>query len=346
LFNNNTTNLGPIQDLVYPNITGRLSRSNRLTGPEVSEIDAGVLEPWVSLSTAHILPLDPQLTLDRELKLTLARQARGILRKPYGARFECFVDASLIKVSRTRPVTQVGGGLRGKIEGFSRNSARRLMQTVNKIKRDELPYFVTLTYADTYPYFENPLEWKNDLARFGKRFGRAYPEAGFLWRLEAVDRKSGDAIGEVRPHYHLLVYGIPKSEYLDFREWIGNTWFDLVNTGVETHIRTQVRPVRTVNGVNAYASKGMSQVLAGEVAKFSQAIGETLGRWWGVWFRANIPWGEYFQKLIPDAVAKVIVRILRKSVLKKPGRVFNALNAFVNANVWKDALPKFIDGFS
>jgi len=289
----------------------------------------------VSLSKSHISPLP--IEIDR---------LKSILHKPEEGIFRCYLGANLVEVKRRRPVSRrFGGGIRGNVQGFSRNSARRLMYTVNKIRRDELPFFVTLTYADTYPNFGKPTEWKRDLDNFGKRLKRSYPGSAFVWRLEMTTRKSGDDIGELRPHYHLLVYGVRRSEYLDFRSWVAEAWFDLVSTGVETHIRTRVEPVRTINGVNAYAAKGMSSMVTGELAKFTQALGEYVGRWWGVIARANIPWGEFFDLVIPDKVAKTIIRIFRKSILNKrrgTGRHFRSLHVFTNADVWREAVFKFV----
>jgi hypothetical protein len=287
------------------------------------------------------------MPLDRELCIHRARNIRDVLEKPYPAKFTCYVGSNLVEVKRRRPVSkQFGGGDRGKIKGFSRNSARRLMYTVNKIRRDELPFFVTLTYADTYESFNKPAQWKRDLDNLGKRLIRAYPKTGGIWRLDMVDRKSGIWEGEVRPHYHLLVYGVPRSELLEFRAWVAAAWNDLVNTGIEKSIRTQVQAVRSINGVNSYAAKGMSSYVTGELAKFTQALGEGVGRWWGVISRDNIPWGEYLDLLIPDKVAKTIIRIFRKSILKKrrgSGRHFHSLTVFANADFWKAAVPKFIE---
>ena len=88
---------------------------------------------------------------------------------------------------------------RGKVVIFSKKSRARLLKMLGKLRRDEKPLFVTLTYPDQFP--DDPLKIRRDLDCFGKRFRRKWPGGSFIWRLEYKTRKSGERQGEIAPHF-------------------------------------------------------------------------------------------------------------------------------------------------
>jgi len=102
---------------------------------------------------------------------------------------------------------QNGGGKRGIITRFSEASRRRLMRALAKTRRDLLPVFVTLTYPDNFP--GDPAVWKEHLKIWLKRLKREHPKAAGFWKLELKARKSGQSVGQVAPHFHLLMWGLP-----------------------------------------------------------------------------------------------------------------------------------------
>lgn len=109
------------------------------------------------------------------------------------------VGGSFAELSAGLTVTPVvGGGVRGKILTFSKESRRRLMRLLNSVNRDEvaLPYFVTLTYHNTWP--SSRAGRKKHLDAFQKRMERAYGKFAAVWRLEFQKRGA--------PHYHLLIF--------------------------------------------------------------------------------------------------------------------------------------------
>jgi len=113
-----------------------------------------------------------------------------------------------------------GGGRRGLIKRFSEGSRRRLLRTLNRVQRDLLPTFLTLTYPDNFP--GNPRVWKAHLNAWLKRLKRQHPKAAGFWKLELKPRQSGANTGEIAPHFHLLLWGLPESwEQADGRAW---TW--------------------------------------------------------------------------------------------------------------------------
>ena len=102
-----------------------------------------------------------------------------------------------------------GGGKRGIISRFSEASRRRLMRELAKTKRDLLPVFVTLTYPDNFP--GDPNVWKTHLKAFLKRLKREHPKVAGFWKLELKPRQSGENVGQIAPHFHLLLWGLPFS---------------------------------------------------------------------------------------------------------------------------------------
>lgn len=123
-----------------------------------------------------------------------------------------------------------GGGIRGTITGFSREARKRLMDFVAELRRDERPYFVTLTYPDHFP--TDPETWKNDLKKLFRRLSRRVPRAAVVWRLELETRKSGENKGQLAPHFHLLVYNTLD---FDLASFIEEHWHDIAGDGDEKH---------------------------------------------------------------------------------------------------------------
>jgi len=105
------------------------------------------------------------------------------------------------------------GRARGKCQGFSFGSRRRLLNKLNSLEcASRLPYFVTLTVPDEVfddnasSFSKKAKEW---LDAFLKRLRRVSAQAAGIWRLEWQSRKSGVHEGKLVPHFHLLVWGLP-----------------------------------------------------------------------------------------------------------------------------------------
>lgn len=105
---------------------------------------------------------------------------------------------------------------RGLCRGFSFASRRRMLGRVNEVSvAAPMPCFVTLTFPDAV--FDDDAgrfakTAKLCLDTFFKRLRRVAPQASALWRLEWQSRKSGEHLGKLVPHFHLLVWGL---EYRD-----------------------------------------------------------------------------------------------------------------------------------
>jgi len=219
-----------------------------------------------------------------------------------------------------------GGDRRGCISDFSWDSRRRLQRTVAKVKRDQLPLFMTLTYPSEYPLAARV--WKRHLDTWLKRVRRRFPGASAVWRLEFQRRGA--------PHYHLLVWGIKLSNWLKL--WVSKSWYEVVGSGDIKHLRagTQVQKVRSYRGVQSYVAKALGWV-AGEMSKVSQVITDGVGRWWGVFNRTKLPWGVRVVMTCGNWTACTLIRYMRRFAGIK-SRAYKSLTVYGDGNQWARAV--------
>ena len=246
----------------------------------------------------------------------------------------CTVRRSRVKGVDRAPKPQ--GWIRGIIKEFSRKSRNYLMRTVNKIRTDARAcHLVTLTYPDHFP--EDPGRWKQNLRAFQRRLARAWGEPGTIWRLEMVDRKSGENVGRLAPHFHLLIWGLKGG--WPFKTWLSRAWYEIVGSGDERHLRagTNCQRVRGRKQMVGYVSKVLGKVAAGELAKRTQALGEGVGRWWGVWHKVNLPTGVRVLCELTEQQAKDLIRYMRRHAGIK-GLPFRSLTVFLDCDQWARAL--------
>lgn len=242
---------------------------------------------------------------------------------------EYYEGASLLKTSKGIHCPAVGGGQRGKVKGFSKQSRRRLMQLIACVRKTaELPCFVTLTYPDRFPSVERA---KRDLKVFLQRLDRKFDQVGYIWKLEPQQRGA--------PHFHLLVWGVTA---VDLFSWTARTWFEIAGDGDPNHFKFHagmlkeskpcVQKVRSFRGVWSYASKYLGKTF--EVAEWGSTW---TGRFWGVGKRENIPFGEKRQLEVAYYEAVQLQRFQRRYAhLKKASR--NALSIFCDADQWVEKL--------
>ena len=107
------------------------------------------------------------------------------------------VGGSLSQISFSDNVTRnrvpiKGGGLRGRIEGFSRASRRNLLRHMASINRTAFisykgrVFAVTLTYPNEWP--EDPETCKKQLNALYKRLKRRFGDFPCFWRLGIQQR--------------------------------------------------------------------------------------------------------------------------------------------------------------
>jgi hypothetical protein len=231
--------------------------------------------------------------------------------------------ASILKAHRGgQKEDQVGGGIRGEVKGFSNDSRLRLMRLVAGIKRDaKLPAFVTLTYPNSFPDARSS---KKHLDTFFKRFTRAFPGHGSIWKLEPQKRGA--------PHYHILTWNLDLDQV---KEFIPGAWFDIAGAGDIKHLKWHrgefenqhcVQQVYSYNGVMRYASKYLGKT-------FEVEGWQSVGRYWGVVGRSNVPLGELIQQEVTRKKAIEIMRYQRRFTGRK-GHNKKSQTIFCDADQW------------
>jgi len=233
----------------------------------------------LGLSKAHIRPLKKENE------------------RPYSAKLgtvSYFPDSHLIKVKTPWTSTDVKKtSKRGKVRGFSRQSRRRMMTMVARIKNEMLPLFITLTYPSIFP---STKQSKRDLKVFIQRMKRRWPGHGAIWKLEYQKRGA--------PHYHMLAWGIPLAEAL---EHISKMWYEVCGKIDNKHLLagTRVEQIRHHRGVMAYAAKYIGKIQEEEIE-------EGCGRIWG--YYGSIPFAEEVRILINRNMAIKLLRCLNRYV--------------------------------
>lgn len=211
---------------------------------------------------------------------------------------------------------RIGGGKRGKVQGFSVASRRRLLKLFARLKNDALPLFVTLTLPDGVAHDGHTLKDKY-LRRFKARLSRKFPKAAYIWRMEVKKRKSGEQIGEPVPHVHLVLWNVPMTP--DLRAWLSLTWYECVGSGDVKHLAagTQVQQASGTRQVKAYASKLYA------AKDTDDGVIEEQGRAWGILAEQFLPWAEAVMRLLAPGEAARALRVLRryfKAAVRRRGR--------------------------
>lgn len=163
---------------------------------------------------------------------------------------------------------------RGGVSSFSSRSRKRMLETFACLDSDRMKAktFVTLTYpdGDRPPAFDRS---SLDLKNFLKRIKRRFPEASGLWRREQEERKSGDHVGVVYPHFHILFFNLP---FFDCDE-VNRHWRDVLDH--DGYARTEIKSVKDWRQAFGYVAKYMAKPLQPPQAAGSDPrSGERRGR--------------------------------------------------------------------
>ena len=175
-------------------------------------------EPMLRANSSSVLRSRFQKTGDGEGRRSGAKRRPpsplGLSKAHISARtrqgtITCYRKASFLEV-RLRSDAVRGKGKsapRGEIREFTPAARRRMMEMMAKVERAAVPFFVTLTYPDDFPLYRE--DYKGHLEAFCDRLERRWPGMAVIWKLEFKERKSGENVGKIAPHYHLFVYAVP-----------------------------------------------------------------------------------------------------------------------------------------
>lgn len=181
------------------------------------------------------------------------------------------VSSDRLKVKR--------GGARGVVTYFSKASRRRLLKYTAKIKTDQRPLFITLTYGQEYP--SGKVAKENHLRAFMERTRRKFPDASGMWRLEFQARGA--------PHFHILLFNVAfwgKAKIQKaWAEVIGREFWDKG----KRYPFTRVERIRSQRGTMYYVSKYVAKV-SDDALGFNYSAYPHVGRWWGWFNKHSLPW--------------------------------------------------------
>lgn len=192
-----------------------------------------------------------------------------------------------------------GGGIRGPIREFSRQSRLRMLKQVARMDWAKAGngVFITLTFPDT----SMPMGGRarsRVLAEFmrltEKYLGR---HVAGLWRCEWVPRKSGIYRGILLPHYHLILFSVRFIPYKEINLWWKQA---LGQTGT---VMTDVDSLGTKNLHAIYIAKYAAKVspISLSMTHIAKMID---GRHWGVFRRSQLPLAKkrFFTNISLDTV--------------------------------------------
>lgn len=172
-----------------------------------------------------------------------------------------------------------GTGKRGLVQGFSRRSRSRLIQECAKVREVGNGFFLTLTFPDlvvsAFEDVEQMASWAKEVwSVIRKRLAREFKRGGGIWRMELMDRKSGQFVGLLVPHFHVLLFcgeGVP---LLFVQDWLRDNWSEVVGLADEGFVEhgTLSWAINDRRHVMAYASKYAAKCEGDQVAA---------GRRWG-----------------------------------------------------------------
>jgi hypothetical protein len=277
------------------------------------------------LSTMHIRRKHYLSGKEKSKQLASELMNRTDYHKQKG-KIEIYPAGNLVKckVPQVKPKRKVGAR-RNKISGFSRQSRLRMMRKVSMLEKAKRPLFFTLTYPDEYTNTLDGKEIKEKhLKNFWKRLKYEYPETSCIWKLEYQTRKSGEHIGELYPHFHLLVWGLYTVDIEEIRNLVAQAWWEVCGELSADHLKagSRVERIRSYRGTMYYISKYMGKE---EGRKLK------VGRWWGVKGRKHLPKAK-----------KIVIDFLRKEQYERV-ITFMAYYARLPEGNWK-SLEIFVDG--
>lgn len=231
---------------------------------------------------------------------------------------------------RSRPSRHVNVR-RGKVQGWSRKSRRRLLLRVCEIEWSTIPreqlYHVGLTYPQEV--FPDGRKLKRDFQAFRRRLDRLFRSYGLGWKLEFQRRGYPEfncvlRILDVPEEWQERFPGLSlRSQAFLFllRHWVARSWYEVVGSGLEKHLRagTEVsRPkARESRNMGLYMAKYMHKGGSKEY-QHNLPDGYEPGRWWGFvhpemfpvhWESIEVPLGQFH----------AVRRVLRRFV-SRPGR--------------------------
>lgn len=216
---------------------------------------------------------------------------------------EASAQGSLLKIKQPFLYAQFLSGMtgkkRGEIKMFTRESRKRMLDKVATMDISEGCRFVTLTYSD------DTIAWDGEKAKahlraLFERLRRAAPEASAVWRMELKPRLTGRFIGQIVPHFHMLVFGADDLERpqagvrKNYTGWFNENWagvighYDYYRRDGRHDLNTEDKQIANSRQAMYYVAK-----YAAKIEDDGSSLGNDAyphaGRFWGVHNKDFLP---------------------------------------------------------
>lgn len=228
------------------------------------------------------------------------------------AQFAMYCNANGVSMRCSRKINASGGRVhkRGRVEGFSRASARRLRHLLYSVDYAS-GIAVTLTHPIVMDGMRGPEAAFVSLQMVAKR--KPWLRS-LIWRKEV--QRSGT------PHYHCILFPSDGVDGVEAAEMLVGAWIDACMTGwrvPDVFVEAQRADMfkahhdkRRPSIVRLNASSYIRYLLDHQ-SKHKKEQAATKGRAWGVWLRSGLPRIEGFEQVLTDAQYWRVARILRKA---------------------------------
>lgn len=223
----------------------------------------------------------------------------------------------VMKIRSAQFAARHGGGVRGKVTGFSKKSRHRMLIFMARLRtKGARATFITLTFSG----LPSPEEAKRCLKRFLMRIRRHYENVSGVWRLEKQER------GAI--HFHLLLFELP---FIPQKK-VQRAWELCTREGRSIcDIRLASGARRILSYISKYISKptGEGDLTSLEDVPYQHAPRDDVtGRVWGWINKKALPLGERVEGFLVKW--ETIVWLRFESNLLSEGRA--------SRSVWKVTL--------
>lgn len=197
---------------------------------------------------------------------------------------------NMVKVKMTaQQPPQLENVRRGTVNlDFSGKKRKRFTDDINswRMGEGENMFMLTLTYPDIFPLDWHI--WKENLEQFRSLLLSEFPDCEGFWRLELIDRKSGQSKGRLSPHFHLILKMFKNVTKSKFKKMVGKWWAKIAHSQDKfqgkyaTRVDKILTPRHALNYAAKYCTKwsGVPLDANGEPIDASH-INCTIGRQWG-----------------------------------------------------------------
>jgi len=241
------------------------------------------------------------------------RHAAPVEIQVYAGMFKAKISATDQGLDDKKPPYMLGG-IRGNVTGFSKASRKRMIEYMARIRHTGSMMFATMTYSDDV-LLRGEADVRAHFEAFRRRLERTFPAWRALWRIELQDRKSGELIGEIVPHFHILIFtDIKYDDNLlnvitnSFASWASVAWHEIIGSTDPNGYRYgfHCTPVRNRKHAMSYISKYIGKESTDDYE---------IGRRWGRIGKFDVGYSETFRLTEDENI--IFKRLIRRWLRNK-----------------------------